>query len=409
MFDHTWQRVAIPSASILAGQLLLCCAGDSGGRGVERADVGSVTTDVEGDPGEPDIGTDPVDAPLPTYVAAEHAGPAPPAGELGGPRVDLTADELQRFEAGRALFVYEFSYRTGLGPYWEETSCAACHFAPVLGGAGGGRLLTFGPGEGNDVEHYPLHAAPGFDPLIVPLDASLVRPRPLFGLGLLESVPDELIIAGCDPNDDDGDGVRGRAAMGRVGPTLELFRLGSKANQPSVRSFTGNALISDMGITSVDGDAADAFGSADDDSVADPEVEADVIDLLEAFVVGLAPPPPSGSEPHGEAVFVEVGCAACHRRDPGPQAPGAYTDLCLHDMGDDLANGIRDADAGPRDFRTPPLWGLRHQVLLLHDGSARTPEQAIVRHDGEARSSRQAYEALDSADRDALLAFLDTL
>ncbi|MFO0626003.1 MAG: di-heme oxidoredictase family protein [Polyangiales bacterium] len=343
-------------------------------------------------------------APMPPPNPDRHAGtPTPPPGALGGPLPTLTAEERARFDEGRRLFTTEFREDFGLGPYYEERSCASCHFHPVVGGTALSRLLWISPGPPPDFEanHHPAHALPGWPARTPPPGSSYSRPRPLFGLGLLESVPDETVIAGCDPDDRDHDGVRGRPSR----YNRELLRFGAKAHQRTVRDFSQNALFDDINITS----GTDPFFGQDRDNVPDPEVSERFVDLVAAFVRGLAPPPRNGAHPAGEAVFQRVGCATCHRPDTGPQAPGAYTDLCLHDMGPELANYILDKAARGADFRTPPLWGLRHQRLLLHNGAAHTPHEAIALHGGEGARSRDRYLALSDADRAALLAFLETL
>lgn len=343
-------------------------------------------------------------APMPPANPDPYAAtPTPPPGALGGPLASLDAAGRARFERGRVAFTTAFREDFGLGPYFEERSCAACHFHPVVGGTAPSRLLWISPGPppAFETEHHPAHALPGWPPRPPPEGASYSRPRPLFGLGLIERVPDQVVIAGCDPDDRDGDGVRGRPSMheGR------LHRFGAKAHQRTVRDFAQNALFDDINITS----GHDRFFGEDRDSHPDPEVSDRYIDQLADYVRGLAPPPRDGDHPAGEAVFQRVGCAACHRRDLGPEAPGSYTDLCLHDMGAALDSHITDKAARGPDFRTPPLWGLRHQRTLLHNGQARTPTEAILAHGGEAAPSRDRFTALTPEDRAALLAFLQTL
>jgi CxxC motif-containing protein (DUF1111 family) len=346
-----------------------------------------------------------VEPPLPAFNPDAYAATATPApGTPGGPRTDLSAAALARFAQGRRAFTTAFTARTGLGPYYEETSCAACHFTPVVGGSAAGRLLIVGPGPAPEYEtlHFPIHAVPGFTPRRPPADATHSRPRPLFGLGLIDDVPEALIVAGCDPDDRDHDGVRGRPniVQGR------LSRFGSKAHEYSVRDFAQNALYDDMNVTS----GASEFFGVDEDALPDPEVPEAFIDQVADYVRGLAPPPRAGAHPEGEAVFMRVGCAACHRPDLAPTARGAYTDLCLHDMGPALDNHVVvDKGARGRDWRTPPLWGLRLQTSLLHDGRAATPDDAIRVHGGEGTASRDRYLSLSEAERAALLAFLGTL
>lgn len=323
---------------------------------------------------------------------------------LGGPRADLTAEQLKAFERGRENFLRVFTPETGLGPYYEETSCAGCHDHPVIGGSVLDRRVFVAPGPPPEFEalHYPKHALPGFPPRDqAPPGATGKRPPPLFGLGLLEEVPAEVVIAGCDPEDRDGDGVRGRPAIhdGR------LFRFGRKAHEYSIRDFAANALYDDLNVTSGESD----FYGQDEDALPDPEVPESFIDSLADYVRGLAPPRRLAAHPEGEAVFERIGCAACHRADLGPTARGAYTDMCLHDVGPELSDGITDKASTPQEYRTPPLWGLRFADAYLHDGRATTVEEAILAHGGEAAGARTRFDGLSKSDRKALLAFLATL
>jgi CxxC motif-containing protein (DUF1111 family) len=129
---------------------------------------------------------------------------------------------------------------------------------------------------------------------------------------------------------------------------------------------------------------------------------------------------------HGEQLFAQTQCAVCHVPEMktgaypefpqlGNQSIHPYTDLLLHDMGEDLADGRPDYLAGARDWRTPPLWGIglsakvNGNAMLLHDGRARTLTEAVLWHGGEAERSREAFRVMQAADRAALLAFLESL
>ena len=160
--------------------------------------------------------------------------------------------------------------------------------------------------------------------------------------------------------------------------------------------------------------------------VADPEVTAATVRAVVDYVRMLAPPAPGEDTPQrqrGSALFTQVGCDACHVRQfqTGPSTIAAlanqqavlYSDLLLHDMGDELADNRPDGDANGREWKTPPLWGLRvardflnGDLFLLHDGRAVTIAEAIGLHGGEAASSRSAFQALSADDSDALLEFV---
>ncbi len=151
----------------------------------------------------------------------------------------------------------------------------------------------------------------------------------------------------------------------------------------------------------------------------EPEIDEDGVALLGDFTRFLAPPAPAAErDARGERVFQDAGCAACHTPElrTGPSeskaldrvAVRAYSDFLLHDLGPELASvcGLR---AAPSEWRTAPLWGLRHRGSYLHDGRATDLAAAIEAHGGEAESSRQRWRALSEADRNALLAFLRSL
>jgi CxxC motif-containing protein (DUF1111 family) len=160
-----------------------------------------------------------------------------------------------------------------------------------------------------------------------------------------------------------------------------------------------------------------------------PEIDADDFTGLVAFVAGLAPPQARVADAvaaSGAVLFNAIGCAACHRptltTGKVPGVPDAshreihpYTDLLLHDMGPDLADGRPDHDAGGRDWRTTPLWGIglagtvSETPRYLHDGRARSLTEAILWHGGEATAARTTFATLAGPQRAALLSFLNTL
>jgi CxxC motif-containing protein (DUF1111 family) len=164
------------------------------------------------------------------------------------------------------------------------------------------------------------------------------------------------------------------------------------------------------------------------DRVADPEVSESVVQAVTHYMRGLAPPAPGADTEQrlqGRALFVQAQCAKCHvpsfttGASPIAALSGKevtlYSDLLLHDMGDELADGRPDGRATGREWRTTPLWGLRlmrqflnGEALLMHDGRARTVEQAILLHGGEASISRAAFQALSPAQRAALLDFVES-
>lgn len=265
----------------------------------------------------------------------------------------------------------------------------------------------------------------------------------MIGLGLLEAIPEEDIRAAADPDDSDGDGISGRPnevwslAHGRV----RLGRFGWKAGNPTVRQQAAEAMDIDLGLSNAlfarpSGDCTGAQPmclNAPNGSTprhGNLEVSAELLDLLTFYTQNLAVLVRRKHDDarvlRGKALFQSLNCAGCHR---GPYTTGAvpdqphlsgqkiwpYTDLLLHDMGEDLADRRPEGAADGREWRTPPLWGIGlTQVVsghtqFLHDGRARSLEEAILWHGGEAAAAQNGYAALTRRDRDALLAFLKSL
>ncbi|MCB9507169.1 MAG: thiol oxidoreductase [Myxococcales bacterium] len=282
-------------------------------------------------------------------------------------------------------------------------------------------------GQFDDGTAYTLRE-PSFDitrPDGTSLPAGLVfSPRvapPVFGLGLLEAVAEADIVALADPDDADGDGISGRA--NRVwSPTLQamsLGRFGWKANTANLTDQAAAAYFNDMGVSSP------VFPEPDGSH----EIDQETLDATVHYTQTLAVPARAQADAQvrrGEALFARLDCEGCHTstlRTASDHPVAAlrdqqihpYTDLLLHDMGPDLADGRPDYEADGREWRTPALWGigLTQTVLpyasFLHDGRARTLEEAILWHGGEAEASRDGYRGLSATDRAAVLAFLRSL
>jgi CxxC motif-containing protein (DUF1111 family) len=240
---------------------------------------------------------------------------------------------------------------------------------------------------------------------------------PLYGIGLIESVPEEAILANADPDDADGDGVSGRPnrIAGRVG------RFGWKADEPTLERFVAKALQQEIGITTpLRPTEEEGLRKVDCDPAADPEDDGTHLRRLVDFLRLLAPleeKPRKESDARGAELFASAGCASCHVAElpvvgsdlPARDRARLYSDLLLHDMGSPLADGIEVAEAEGGEFRTAPLWGVRESAPYLHDGRAPTLETAIGLHNGEAAGARDRFLALPGEDRAALLGFLATL
>jgi CxxC motif-containing protein (DUF1111 family) len=276
----------------------------------------------------------------------------------------------------------------------------------------------------------------GYGPLD-PLTVTSARlAPPIIGVGLVEAIPEAAILDAADPLDRDGDGVRGRPNwVTDRGGGRRLGRFGWKANQPGVLAQTMAAAHAEMGLTSrgqetpnctaAQRECLAAAARTRQPALADRDLEAMAM-FQRSVAVPARRPLRTPAARMGAELFVGVGCATCHRPEfkaedvPGlPQLRGAtiqpFSDLLLHDMGDGLADGRPDHEASGRDWRTPPLWGLGltsamgSAVNLLHDGRARSVDEAILWHGGEAASARAAYVNLGRERRAALAAFLDTL
>ncbi len=262
---------------------------------------------------------------------------------------------------------------------------------------------------------------------------SLRIPPSLIGLGLLEAIPEAAIVALADPDDADGDGISGRPNRVRDPQTgaSVLGRFGWKASQPSLWLQNATALREDLGVTTPVFPGAPC--ATDDTACAaasGPELDAADLERLTRYTRLLGPPAPRGANDleiaRGEAVFTRAGCAACHKRrfetgevsdlpELARQVIEPYSDLLLHDMGEALSDHRPDGAASGEEWRTAPLWGLgllravSGDVRLLHDGRARSPEEAILWHGGEAQAARDRFASSPRDDRAALLRFLDAL
>lgn len=265
----------------------------------------------------------------------------------------------------------------------------------------------------------------------------------MIGLGLLERIPERAILALADPDDRDGDGISGRANRVYHGNTSSplLGRFGWKAGNADLKRQNASALNTDIGISNPDyplpgGDCTAAqtacLQAPNGNTEAQDGLEAsrEMMDVLLFYTQHLAVPPRRNrdhpSVQAGEALFHSTGCARCHQpsfqtgTDPSRPALSnrriaPYTDLLLHDMGPELADGRPEFAANGQEWRTPPLWGLGlHRAVsgeraLLHDGRARTPTEAILWHGGEAESARERFRQLSPIQRKQLIMFLESL
>lgn len=333
-------------------------------------------------------------------------GPRP--GALGGPLLDQDWRVYADFHDGRVGFRQPFAESQGLGPHFNATSCAGCHATPNLGGRGrdveSEGIRVHGPAEvGREAMSLRKQAAVGFQLEPAEGPVSKLKSPPLYGYGLLDSVPRAVHLGNVDAADADGNGIRGMVNV-RAG---HASRFGQKANEIDLLRFVAGALRVEMGLTS----PLDRNQAPDADALPDPEVPASLVRRIDAFVRHLAPPPrgPVGpQELEGERLFGELGCVGCHRPQLGT-VQGAYTDLLLHDLGRRLDNGLIDGLAQGRHWRTPPLWGFRFRERYLHDERAASVHEVQRLHGGEAAQVSARFLALPAAKQAQVVAFLRSL
>jgi CxxC motif-containing protein (DUF1111 family) len=365
---------------------------------------------------------------------------------LDGPVEGLSTAQTSRFVAGDIAFNDQvFTRETGLGPLFITNSCGSCH-------AGDGKghpfstLIRFGQTAPGDNTYLHLggpqlqtRAIPGYEPEILPEGTyySKFTPPANTGLGYLELVPDSDLLAMSDPQDIDGDGISGRPnwiqlpayitarsnaiSMGN----LYIHRFGKKAAAYDLLHQTVNAYNQDMGITST-------FHPFDTYSglKTDPEVSNQTIHDLVFYLQTLKAPvqrnPNDPNIQNGKTVFINIGCEKCHKQTLHTAFSGVnalsdkdfhpYTDLLLHDVGAALNDNYTEGQAENAEWRTPPLWGLGlspqsqgGQYFLMHDGRAKSIEEAIKMHAGESQKSTDNYNSLTPGQKQDLILFLKSL
>lgn len=392
------------------------------------------------------------------------------------PAANLDAEALERHFEGDVAFGATFvsppaDVNPGLGPLFNNSSCGACHVRngrglPVAGTSALGSMALVRVSLGTDPvpelgmqvqDHGTFQQIPEANVVVswteeastYPSDGepySLRRPAvsitladgtalgadvmtslriaaPVFGLGLLEALSDEALLAREDPNDADGDGISGR--VNRVwdlhDQTSAIGRFGWKASSPSLVQQAAVAYFEDIGVSNL---LLPGPGGEIDIDIDEAKLEITAF-YTQTLGVPARRNPEDPEVLRGEHLFAAAGCASCHApvsytgehaiaalRD---QRIFAYTDLLLHNMGFDLADSRPDSAASGTEWRTPPLWGigLTERVLgdavYLHDGRARSLAEAILWHGGEAQASRDRFRTMHGAERSALTTFLESL
>ncbi len=383
-----------------------------------------------------------------TIASCDKLTPAAPNDDevLDGAIENLSGAQSMQHLRGDVAFNDEvFTAQTGLGPVFVASSCGSCH-------AGDGKghpfttLTRFGQKDDNGnlfiAQGGPQlqnRALPGFTPEQIPAGATFSKftPPSNTGLGFLELVSDTDILAMADPTDVDGDGISGVPQWvvlpGFIIPSpnsisqngKHICRFGKKAGAYNLLHQTVNAYNQDMGIAS-------SFVPYDVYSLQeiDPEVSNQTVYDVVFYLQTLKAPVQRNQNDNevitGKQVFSNISCNSCHKETlkTGYSQITAlsnkefhpYTDLLLHDMGSGLDDGYTEGNAKTHEWRTPPLWGLGlspnsqgGNYFLLHDGRAKSIEEAILMHGGEAEKSKIQYQGLSQASKEALLKFLKSL
>ncbi|WP_407265245.1 di-heme oxidoredictase family protein [Tenacibaculum maritimum] len=381
-------------------------------------------------------------------LSCERFEPYTPLEEdlLDGPVEGLTSAERAQFLLGDSAFNDDvFTSEMGLGPVFVANSCVGCH-------AGDGKgtpfttLTRFGQSDarGNQFLHLggpqlQNRALPGYEPETIPDGATFSKftPPAVTGLGFLQYVSDADIIRMSDPDDADGDGISGvpnwiplRGYLQPSPNAIEnngkyIHRFGKKAAAYDLLHQSVLAYNQDMGITSIF-EPRDVFSGLE----IDPEVSTQTVNNIVFYLKTLKAPLRRNKQERsvikGERIFSKINCASCHVPELSTgRAPiealsyktfYPYTDLLLHDMGPGLDDGYTEGTALTSEWRTPPLWGLGLSpttqggtYFLMHDGRARSIEEAILLHGGEAEDSKLEYKALTHIEKKDLIKFLESL
>ncbi|WP_130905933.1 di-heme oxidoredictase family protein [Pseudomonas sp. Sample_22] len=281
------------------------------------------------------------------------------------------------------------------------------------------------------LNYGPMHPDTRFSARVAP---------PMIGLGLLEAIPEEAILANAEAQAKAGDGIAGRP--NRVWDDAQqktvLGRFGWKAGQPNLNQQNVHAFSGDMGLTTslrpfddcTDGQTACKQAPNGNGVDGEPEVSDNILRLVLFYTRNLAVPARrdvnAAEVLAGKNLFYQAGCQSCHTPKYTTAANAAepelanqvirpYSDLLLHDMGDGLADNRSEFQASGRDWRTPPLWGIgltqavSGHTQYLHDGRARNLLEAVLWHGGEATAAQQQVLSFNAEQRAALLAFLNSL
>lgn len=406
------------------------------------------------------------------------------------PAPNLSKENLTKHMAGDVAFEATFvsnpsPVNGGLGPVFNNNSCVACHttdgravFPSDINALSGIFLKISIPGK--DAHNAPL-PVPGFgtqlqhqsiygyakearlavtfeEKAVVLADGTIVTLRkpvfsivdpyaplplnvltsarigmPVFGLGLLEAIPEISILANADETDKNNDSISGKPnyVWDPTQNKMALGRFGWKAGSASILLQSAGAYNEDMGLTNPLRPVESSYGQTNGDAASvDVELLQQSLDDVTFYCQTLGVPATRGtSDPiviKGRKIFDKLNCNGCHTpsfttgtntslSEVSNQKIYPYTDMLLHDMGEDLADNREEFDASGREWKTRPLWGIGLTEItsghtnFLHDGRARNITEAILWHGGEAEPSKEGFRKLSKADRDDLLKFINAL
>lgn len=401
----------------------------------------------------------------------------------------LSALDERAHELGDAAFEQTFvsapaPINSGLGPIFNNVSCISCHHndgkgTPTAGAVNSSLLFRISipgvnehggpvnaPGYGGQVQDVAIFGKQAEakisisytdvteiytdgekvtlrKPLYtvqssyIPMPSNYgISPRlapPVFGLGLLENIPESTLLSFADEHDADGDGISGKANYVYNPETgkREIGRFGLKANTPTIQVQVAGAYHQDMGITNRIFKQESSWGQSQLDNLNDdPELADTTLNAVAFYIKSLAVPARrnvlDADVKAGAKLFTQLNCSGCHKpviqtgvnvtlSAISNQRIQPFTDLLLHDMGEGLADNYIDYLADGREWRTAPLWGIglfektNGAPYYLHDGRARTLEEAILWHGGEAEAAKAKFKQLSKSDRTILLKYLKSL
>ncbi len=365
---------------------------------------------------------------------------------LDGAVAGLSNQELHQFIKGDIAFNDEiFTPETGLGPLFVANSCGSCH-----PGDGKGHpfsaLTRFGQTDSNGnlyldqgAPQLQHRAIPGYTPELLPSNVSstkILAPANT-GLGFLDAVSDADILAMADPNDADGDGISGvpnwistpNYIVHRANVISQnnkhIGRFGKKAAAYDLLHQTANAYNQDMGVNTIF-EPYDTYSKLEVDPEVSNATVYDVVFYLKTLKAPIQRNADNNDVILGKQIFLNINCNKCHKEELKTSSSSIaalsyqtfypYTDMLLHDMGPGLDDNYTEGTAKTSEWRTPALWGLGlsknsqgGSYFLMHDGRARSIEDAILLHGGESTQSKQAYESLSESDKQKLIIFLESL